>query len=186
MNNPITLTDPSGRVVLIPAILAIGAFAGGIANLVSYLLSTPNCSWTWESALGSFGTGFIAGGIGTGVTLLIAALLPTTGFFSVAWVSAGIAGGAGGVASTIFFNILTGRPALEGGGQGFIVGSVSAGIASRIIPLRPGPAPTLSWTKGWPLSNANIGPKSIDTVLEEIMQDVIGSVSAIIIGGDSP
>lgn len=178
-NNPVNLTDPSGRVVWIPAILLIGAGIGGVANLINYFLETPGCSQTWQGALKAFGIGAVAGFVGTGVTLLVAAVLPPMTPF----LAGAIAGGFGGAASTVTMNVLEGRPWSSGIAVGTIAGTISGGVASWYTPIRPGPTPNLSWTRGWPLSNAYVGPKSIDLVLEEIAQDVIGALAAIVSQG---
>ncbi len=172
INNPIRFNDPSGQVINILAILGIGGLAGGIANVASYLLSTPNCDWTWQSALESFGIGFVAGFIGTGATLLVAAILPSTGFWSIAAVSAAISGGTGGGASTIIYNLLTDKPIFKGIVQGIFWGGISAAAASYFFPIyNRGPDPHLRWTSGWPFKNAHIGRKTLEFVRQEIAQD---------------
>ena len=186
MNNPVLFVDPSGQVVWIPAILAIGTGLGGLANLAVYFLNTPGCARTWQGALTAFGKGAVAGLFGTGATMAMAAFLPAIGIpLTPVWIGA-ISGGFGGAVSTGTINVLERRPWYSGLIEGTVVGGISGGIAAMYTPIRPGPAPRLSWTQGWPLSNAYVGPKSIDMVIEEIAQDTIGAAMAIVFGQESP
>jgi RHS repeat-associated protein len=186
MNNPVLFVDPSGQVVWIPTILAIGTGLGGLANLGVYFLNTPGCARTWQGALTAFGKGAVAGLVGTGATMAMAAFLPAIGVpLAPVWIGV-ISGGFGGAVSTGTLNVLERRPWYSGLIEGTVVGGVSGGIAAMYTPTRPGPAPRLSWTQGWPLGNAYVGPKSMDIVIEEIAQDTIGAVMAIMLGQESP
>jgi len=178
LNNPVLYTDPSEEVVCLPAILLIGAGIGGAASLGMYLVSTPSGCYDWEEAFIAFGAGAVAGFVGTGITMLVAALLPTMGY---TWVAGAIAGGIGGGASAMTYNALTGYPIFSGIELGILFGTISGGLATHLTPARPGPTPNLSWSKGWPLRNTYVGVKSMDMVFEEIAQDTIGSFLAIII-----
>ena len=187
MNNPVLFVDPSGQVVWIPAILAIGTGLGGLANLAVYFLNTPGCARTWQGALTAFGKGAIAGLVGTGATMLMAELfLPATGAAMAPWMVGALSGGFGGASSTITMNLLEERPMSSDLLIGTVAGSISGGLAASYTPVRPGPAPSLSWTRGWPLGNAYVGPKSMDVVIEEVAQDVVGAAMALMLGQESP
>ena len=186
MNNPVLFVDPGGQVVWIPAILAIGTGLGGLANLAVYFLNTPGCARTWQGALTAFGKGAVAGFVGTGVTLAIATFLPAVGVsLTPAWMGV-ISGGFGGATSTVAMNALEGQTLSSGLVMGTVAGSISGGLAAGYTPVRPGPAPSLSWTRGWPLGNAYVGPKSIDIVIEEAAQDTVGAAMAFMLGQESP
>ena len=185
MNNPVLFVDPSGQVVWIPAILAIGTGLGGLANLAVYFLDTPGCARTWQGALTAFGKGAVAGLFGTGAMMAMAAFLPAIGVpLAPVWIGV-ISGGFGGATSTVTMNALEGQSLSSGLVMGTIMGSIAGGIAASPAP-RPGPAPSLSWTRGWPLGNAYVGAKSMDVVFEEVAQDVVGAVLAITLGREFP
>ena len=176
INNPIQYVDPSGRIVWIPAILGIGALVGGAASAVTYMLNTNQVCWNLGDIGNRFIVGSLAGLAGTGATLAISMLLPA----SLGGIVIGaISGGAGGVLSTISYNLLTGQSWDAGLVWGFGLGLISGGLAASLTPARPGPAPKFSLIRGWPLSGSYVGKKSIDVVLEEVTQDLIGAFLAI-------
>ena len=118
--------------------------------------------------------------------MAMAAFLPAIGVpLAPVWIGV-ISGGFGGAVSTGTLNVLERRPWYSGLIEGTVVGSISGGIAASYTPVRTGPAPSLSWTRGWPLGNAYVGPKSMDVVFEEVAQDVVGAALAITLGRESP
>jgi hypothetical protein len=123
-----------------------------------------------------FGIGALAGVAGTGATMLIAWLLPAS---LSGYIVGAISGGVGGGISTIGYNLLAGQPWRRNLAGGILLGTVSGGIAGSLTPVRPGPKPKMSWNRGWPLAGSYVGKKSIDVVLEEVTQDVIGAFLAI-------
>lgn len=118
--------------------------------------------------------------------MAMTAFLPAIGVSLTPALVGAISGGFGGAVSTGTLNALEGQSWHSGIVEGIAAGAVSGGLAAYYTPVRPGPAPSLRWTQGWPLGNAYVGPKSVDVVIEEIAQDVVGAAMAIMLGQESP
>jgi RHS repeat-associated protein len=149
-NNPINLTDPSGKFAFVPLLVIAGggAIIGGVASGILYAISHP-CENLLNSA--SFWRAVGAGAVGG----FVAGLLPIGGSLGAA-IGWGVLGGASSAAaSQLFVNLTTPGSswdddligaAITGGVAGGIFGGVGYGI--RVLAGRAG-----SWLRG-PLDDA--------------------------------
>jgi RHS repeat-associated protein len=173
LNNPVLLTDPSGKIVPILAVLAIGATAGAITGGVEYWATAGN-NFTPQGFWSSVGIGAVAGTAATGAGLLTAAALTAAGISVVAAavVGGGVAGGVGQVTT----NALTGRPPTENMGSAIALGGALGGIPVRLPDLMfRGSAP--SYTLG--LNPGYFGPNSARVLGQEFLSDTLSSVIAL-------
>jgi hypothetical protein len=128
-NDPLNLTDPSGKDPFIGATVGFiaGAYYGGLGAA-----GTPGA--TWKSIVAGAGVG---GVVGAGV----GALDPSLGVYTLAVVG-GVAGGAGDIAGQLIVNYANGRPlgdinygstagAVIGGAIGGAGGTVLGGLAAK-------------------------------------------------------
>jgi len=138
LNNPINLTDPSGRIVPIVALAGVSALAGGAFGGVGYVLSNPggtpgdylNSGCFWRSVGIGMAAGLVSGlavGIAGGIGLL------GTGFAGT--VGAGVlGGGSGGVVAEGLFQLATNGGIVDTGAllvaglAGAAGGAVFAGV----------------------------------------------------------
>jgi hypothetical protein len=178
LNNPTRYTDPSGKVVWIPAILGIAALIGGVSNAYSYYLDPSACR-IWQGLAAAFVRGALSGAIGSAFFMAITALLPET------ILAAMFAGAFSGAVSTLLLNIMNGKSGQEiweNVPAGLLVGAVTAGITFGLFPHPTGNV-RLSWTQGWgfPWNHAHVGMKSINMGFAEVIQDVSSSVLALMV-----
>ncbi len=131
-NNPINLTDPTGKIAPILIAIGIGALIGGIGGGLAYAISNP-CENVWQSPgfWQAIGVGAFGGGVAGGVGWVIPALLPTTGFWGSVGVGA-LSGSAAGGAGQVAVNLLTGAPLLQGVPESMLVGGFTGGIAGGV------------------------------------------------------
>lgn len=77
-NNPLTYVDPSGNIVQVAAGIIVGGIIGGAINVAMKY----NQITSWEQGLAAFGTGFVAGALGTATGGVGFAAAGGTGFFA--------------------------------------------------------------------------------------------------------
>ena len=133
-NNPVNLTDPSGRFVplLVPLILG-GAIGGGFAA-VAYMQAHPCADfWSDPAFQRAVGVGILGGIAGAGAGMVAGfavgfAFGVSGGSFLGAVASGIITGGASGAATQMTANALTERPMYEGVLEAAVSGAVAGGV----------------------------------------------------------
>jgi RHS repeat-associated protein len=144
-NNPINLTDPSGKFVFVPLLIAAGggALIGGAASGIFYAINHP-CEDLFNSP--SFWRAVGAGAVGG----FVAGLLPIGGSLGAAIVWGMVGGASSAMASQLFVNLTTPGAswdndligaAITGGIAGGVFGGVGYGIrqwltTNRDLPMQ--------------------------------------------------
>lgn len=154
LNNPVLYTDPSGKVVPIVAVLAIGAVTGGVFGGISYW-ATAGDNFTFGGLVKAIGIGAAAGTVGAGAGLGAGLLVGAVGISGAT--GAVLSGAVSEATSQIVTNLLTGQPLDEHLAISAVLGGLLSGVA-RVLPglsfIGPGPSYT------WQLNPRYFGPNS--------------------------
>jgi RHS repeat-associated protein len=135
-NNPINLTDPSGKIIplLIPVgAAAVGAIIGGVGAGIAYAVTHPCESYLHSDGFWrAVGVGALSGGVAGLVGWAVPALLPAAGF----WGTVGVGALSGSLASgtgQVIVNLFTPNAAWYAGvPDALLVGGVTGGIAGGV------------------------------------------------------
>jgi RHS repeat-associated protein len=132
-NNPVNLTDPSGKIAPVIIAIALGMLIGGGAGGIIFAITNPCTDLLrspdfWQSIL----VGAISGGVAGLVSWLVPLLLPTaSGFWSATGVGM-ITGSAAGGAGQATANLLNGKPLHQDMLQAMLLGGALGGLAGSV------------------------------------------------------
>jgi RHS repeat-associated protein len=166
VNNPVNLTDPSGRIA--PLLLAagfgatIGGLSGGIGSAINFHNANPCLSLLSPQAMRSIGIGALSGAAGG----FVAGLMPVGAGIGSAMVLGAVSGAAYGSVTQGVSNALCSKPLLDnlgwaafsGAVSGTMTGAAQWGVRELIIKLR------------WPTSM--LKPKVKDPKLAELVEEL--------------
>lgn len=182
-NNPVGLTDPSGRIVWLPVIVGVAAAIGGVANAVHYWTTTPENLRDFGGLASAFGIGAGATGLGAVAAALVVPLLPVAGLsVGAAAVVTGIASGAvsAGVSGMIM-NWAYERPITQNLALHIGTGATFGGFAGFLWPFKQlgGMWTTTSWYNGLGSPfGGYVGPNSIRYIGQSIFSTIIRQLAS--------
>lgn len=132
-NNPVNLTDPSGKIASVIIAIALGMLIGGGAGGIIFAITNPCTDLLrspdfWQSIL----VGALSGGVAGLFFWAIPALLPTTTFWGAVGVGA-LSGSLGAGAGQITSNLLTPGTAWDAGlAEAMLLGGLAGGALSGL------------------------------------------------------
>lgn len=171
-DSPTNYIDPTGHIVWLGAVFAVGGMVGGVANAVNHHYNAPPGKRNWVDYVEAFGVG---GGAGGAAALTGVGLAPFSGVGSFL-----LAGGAVSVVGQGTANILSGRPFFESLPAAIAFGAVGAPIGRAVTTSIPalrnvGFAPKVSLLRGYgsPLGG-NAGPNSKRYLQRQLAGGILG------------
>lgn len=154
-NNPVTYTDPSGHLPAFLVIMGIGGAINATFETIDYVREPGQA--TLGGFVGTAARGFVAGGLGTGVSLLTK--------------NPYIGGAASGVTSELISNVFDpSDPWNEDLGTAAVGGMIPGPFG---MPKIRGANPNI-WK-----SNRHFGPKLRNIYIEEAVRGFIGNLGAL-------
>lgn len=184
-NNPVGLTDPSGRIVWLPVIIGVAATIGGVANAIHYWTTTPENLRDIGGVASAFGIGFGAAGLGaTAAALAVMAIGPVLVGAGLSAAGAAVVGGivSGGISagvSTSIMNWAYERPITQNLALQIGAGTLFGGIGGAMLTSAQvgGMWTTTSWINGLGSPfGGYVGPNTIRYIGQSIFNSIVDQI----------